>query len=46
MISTVSTTKHLIKVFIPNNQTSENENSSQPVSNIIQFSNRPTFYPR
>lgn len=46
MISTESSNNHLIKVFLPNNQTSDKQNISQPVSNIIQFSNKPTFYPR
>jgi hypothetical protein len=37
---------NLVTVFLPTNQTIEKQNSLQPVSNIIQFSNRPTFHPR
>jgi hypothetical protein len=46
MISTEFSNNHFMKVFLPNNQTSDKQNIVQPVSNVIQFSNRPTFYPR
>lgn len=38
--------KNLVKVFLPTNQTIDKQNSSQPISNIIEFSNRPTIHPR
>jgi len=35
-----------VKVFLPTNVNNMNQNITQPISNTIQFSNRPTFHPR